>query len=82
MGKGKGKFLRYAVVLPKNCAILELSGWHILLIRRISFKFSKKINVPLNIFLSKTINVLYKGCTVNKNYSYQLIKKHFNVSFV
>lgn len=82
MGKGKGKFLRYAVYIVKNSIVLEFYGWHLNSIKSVTSKFSKKITLNLDIVYNTNMHILHKSCCNNYNYSYQLIKKYFNQNFV
>ena len=73
MGKGKGKFLRYAVCVPQNYMILEFYGWHTFYLNAIQKNFSKKIALPLGIY-TKELNK-ERATTKNKSFSYHFIRK-------
>lgn len=74
MGKGKGKFLRYAIQVPQNYMILEFYGWHTAYLKTIQHKFSKKIALPLGIF-TKELN-RERTTVKNRNHGYHFIRKY------
>ena len=74
MGKGKGKFLRYAVQVPQNYMVLEFYGWHMSYLNIIKNKFSRKISMPLGIF-TKELN-RERTTVKNRNYGYHFIRKY------
>ena len=74
MGKGKGKFLRWIIRVPRNYIILEFFGWHHTTLKYICYKINKKNNLQINWFtrlLEKPQIVFSKH-----KYSYLLTTKY------
>lgn len=74
MGKGKGKFLRWSILVPRNSMLLEFSGWHMKLIKYVCYKLDKKAKIKLNIFLKKRPK--YNTVMGHANRTYYLINRY------
>jgi hypothetical protein len=74
MGKGKGKFLRYAVRVPKNFMIFEFYGWQDCYLKNIASSFFHKTHLILKIFSKEILKE--RAVSNNRNYSYSFIKKY------
>lgn len=74
MGKGKGKFLRWSILVPRNSMLLEFAGWHMKLIKYVCYKLDKKAKIKLNIFLKKKPK--FNTVMGHPNRTYYLINRY------
>jgi ribosomal protein L16/L10AE len=74
MGKGKGKFVRYAIKLPQGYMILEFRRWSVYYVKAVTKKFSKRINLPLNYCARSYCRE--RSTFINPNYCYEFVNRY------
>jgi ribosomal protein L16/L10AE len=74
MGKGKGKFLRWSLLVPRNAILLEFMGWQINVIKYICRKFNKKTFLNVSVFSKDKI--IFHSVFGSCRHSYYVLKRY------
>lgn len=74
MGKGKGKFVRWASRIRPNYILLEFYGWTHCQLKIICLKMNRKCNIFLNIH--SNVHTKAQSVMSNKKYTYTLIQSY------
>lgn len=74
MGKGKGKFLRWCALAPRNYMLLEFSGWHLNVLKYVCYKMNRKASFKLGVFSQG--NFRQNTVMGNPNYAYNVITRY------
>jgi len=74
MGKGKGKFIRWAARVRPNYILLEFHGWAEYQLKIMCSKINRKCNILLSVYSG--IHTKAQNVMSNKQFSYTLIQSY------